>query len=63
MDQGNPVSHVFYGRLFAVPGQSAKNAKIMRLENLALYGVLFGRGLLCGECICTVYNTCIYMNP
>ena len=25
--------------IFTVPDQSAKNAKIMRLENLALYGI------------------------
>ena len=50
MGQGNPVSHVrhaFYLHtflrhlIFAVPDQSAKNAKIMCLENLALYGIFF----------------------
>ena len=38
-DQGNPVSHALYLCLFAVPDQSVKNAKIMRLENFALYGI------------------------
>ena len=37
-DQRNPVSDAFYLRLFTAPDQSAKNVKIMRLENLALYG-------------------------
>ena len=37
-DQGNPVSHTFYLCIFAAPDQSTKNVKIMRLENLALYG-------------------------
>ena len=38
-DQRNPVSHSFYLCLFAVPDQSAKNVKIMRLVTLALYGI------------------------
>ena len=36
-----PFTYAFSRRLiFAVPDQSAKNTKIMHLENLALYGIL-----------------------
>ena len=39
-DEGNPVSHACHLRLFAVPDQSVKNAKMMRLEIVALYGII-----------------------
>ena len=45
-DQGNPVSHAFYLCFSTVPDQSTKNAKIMRLENLALYTVYISINLL-----------------
>ena len=55
-DQGNPVSHAFYLRLFVVPDQSAKNAKIMRLENLVLYGIQCMYSFVCNlyTFVCTL---------
>ena len=47
-DQGNPVSHAFHLRLFAVPDQSMKNTKIIRLKfgairlyNVHLYNYIY----------------------
>ena len=58
-DQGNPVGHAFYLRLFAVPDQSTKNAKIIHQKNLALYGIFSMYGTHT-EYICSIegYTLC-----
>ena len=55
--RGSTVSHAFHLRLFAVPNQSAKNMKIMRLENLALYGICIYVHIYCVHSL----NSILYM--